>query len=656
MRRLLVQIAPLAVLCTLVGCAPSASQLVQMRQEVRPEAAQENFQKLLVYFDRGPEATSPPEAVFEAPWRVEALRTMAFYDHHFDYRQSRPAWHGSLAELLRAEYRSPSTRSGARERHRLRAWAVLLYGAVAPAEEVAYFVEVLAENPLSRDEGYWVSTAALDALSSRVDRLSADPALRQKVLLKIATMSSDLRDGRGGQSYRGDIERFIRFYEFRLKDYVSIVDLLPVGGHRRTDDKTLLEILEWNYQQFKTAAHQDPATGEPTAVYHENVQRLLGLMWSPSAPVRKRVRLILGEYAPVAMFAALSQRMGDKAQPLDEDYVHLASVLPKADAASGVKPPGASASATGFAAARAEAFGLLFGRLGQIGQPQREALYGTLIEYDPVLLAQHLVAVTAMARTEPVQRLQQHLRYLGHLKQAQAVQAQPALVAAVREAIGSCLLRPSLAVRQHAAALLREDPLVVARYCQRVLPRVDEETGEDAAYLVDLYMRCLEALGPPSADAAYPGLVAQALGGDCHAVLGCGIGRPEFEIKGRVALFLQQRDPDLLVSLLAEDLEHQLSRSAEIDLRCFALLGDTTQQLRPSLSQGVFDQAVAVLASAMRPGLEERNLLCCRYLLEMGVPVQPSQVEGLEESVRTLVDAAIFESPEVAVAEGQVQQ
>ena len=152
------------------------------------------------------------------------------------------------------------------------------------------------------------------------------------------------------------------------------------------------------------------------------------------------------------------------------------------------------------------------------------------------------------------------------------------------------------------------------------------------------------------------GIGEAALGQDPHRLLLNGVYRPDVAIKGKIALFLQGRDPNLLVTMLASDLNRRYRSSRQIDDRVVALLGDTTQQKREALRPDVFAGAIAALQAGMRPGEEAQSLLCCRYLLELGVPVAPEKVRHLAPAVRALVDTAEYTRTErVTVTSGDDQ-
>jgi hypothetical protein len=567
----------------IVGCAPSTAQIVNMRKETWAWKAKENCQTLLKCLQ---DESVPPHNAAAAAWRIEALRTLHHIDRLFGYVAVEPQLHGEMLDATGNEYHRPGS---AGERDKLRAWAICLLGRTTQRPPPSYFVEVILENSPSKDPDHVVFLAALGALSLQMDALAADPILRRKMLYRLAQASSDIERGRIGTRRMKDVSGAVNGFEQRLKSYASIVDLLRANASGR-DVAAMLEILKWNYQQLKIGAHRSPA-GRGDELFAQNTDVLLLLAWHGDAFVRSRSRLILAEFAPGALFDAVTQRVSGQTAMAPEDYRQLAAMM--------VKLTGAD-----YRPRRSKAIAALFTAQPNIPLCQREVVYGKLLSHFPGDLRDGLLAASGSVLKESERSALQHLRYLEHLRGDKGVDGK------IDAAVAMFMRHHALAVRtQVVASLSGRNPVLLARCCVPAIKAMSRVSAGSAKYLVDAYMSTLAVL--ESAD-RLKGL-KQAMGSqDPYELLSHGVSRLEYGVTAGIAAFLCRRDCDLLVGMLSRN----CSRTA--DLRLWCLLGDIVQKYNKKLTKQSLASASTVFAGGLSSRDPERAILCARYLLELG--------------------------------------
>ena len=614
------------------GCTPSVQELKRMRLEVHPETAQRNQARILTCFER----TAAPAA-----WRAEAMTTMAAIDARFRHATAQPESHKRLVRLLRQEYRRPkiSLDEGPGHVRRLRAWSLQALGRVDRPNDVSLLLEALRRHTNSNDPKYRIRMAALDSISTQIPVLRAEPALRAELLYCVAAISAELRGKIVSKVLARRVRPMLQYFETTLKSYPDVVSMLPAPDSTKIDRRTLMEILTWNYQKL-TARKRAAAPAEGRELFERNVTKLLGLAWDRRAEIRTRCRVILAEFAPLALFRALAERVRGQPETSAEDCEHLANVLPAADTAA--RNSAALAESMAYVARRKRAFASLFEKLSGIPVASREIIYARLAAHDPDTLAGHLIAANPTVLAENTRRMLQHIRYLGRLREK-----APKAAGALEQAIAAFLPTPAPAVRRQVAAHLLEDrPILLAASHVPTLRACSSEKPSDAAGLVDSYLACLERIESRQKDRKpYTENLVRRFGAHPYAALEGPLAREELALKGTIARFLAPRDPNRLVSMLCRDIAARSAANKTVYPPQYAMLGDTMQSGRTRLEDPVFTAAVAVLRKGLSSASEDQSLLCCRYLLELNCKISPAETRRLGKAARALVRTAA-ERPE----------
>jgi len=612
--------AGLAAACfPVAGCVPTTTDLIEMRSQTSAKVALRDQRKVLEYLgagsalstSKGDESATPPQETRRAVWRIEAMRTLCSLDASFDFARTEPETHARLERFLYEEYAQPGSDGDSR---RVQAWCIHCLGQLDPPGLAAMLVDVLEENPLAEDPGYLISLAALDALQLKAAALTADTALRRRVLRKLATISADVRRGRLSAERREQLAPVTAWFERNCKGYADVVHLLPGGATDRADDPTLLEILKWNYRRLAVGEHRSdrPGTAE---LLRTNIDRLVLLAWDRGNAVRAAARMILAEFAPLDLFGTLADRIASDAPLTGEDFEHFANLLGRVDLLlAGDDDPAAVAAVR---RRRPRAIARALERISEAPVKSREVLYARLLVHDRKALTAGLVAAGAGVLAEPPEKVLQHLRYLGLLLPAGAG-GGPNADARIAAAIGPFLRRPSTPIRRRVVSLLLErHALELARHAAAAMKTVAREPAAPAACLVDAYLTCLgrieSAPQPPGRQR-----LAAILAADPFELLTSAVAHSQYEIRSKVAAYLSPRDPGLLVSLLAENIAGRLGRGEAVNAKEMALLGDVVQATRKRLAGEVFERAVAALLEGATGADEQRSVLCARYVIELG--------------------------------------
>ena len=650
MRRYLPLAAVLAVLGA-VGCCPSITAVVQMRDELcvpveaktpekaakiklkREERARRNYGELIEHFQ---------QLHGEACWRAEAMTTMFEIDQRLGHEQSSPAYHRGLMELLKDECDNPKLkprRGDSESRNALRAWSVHTLGAFPEKDLSVFLVEVLAAEVGSGRINWSVEFAAFNALVRRTAHVGANVNLRNKLLSLLVTFSLQI-DRSAGVASQGDVQRmrnYVRYFESSLKTYDAVVDLLPMAGDRVPDDEVLAHLAS-SYQNLAVGRHREPGQ---EGLFRRNVAKLLSLGWHATDAVRVRARIILAEFAPLDLFSHAESKLGLNAALLAEDCELLANLLPAAD--------NAGKDDERYSSRRQEAFRSVFARIGSLAVGSREVIYARLLVQDSALLSRHLVEINERVLAESEPHILQQIRYLRQLRRK-----QPESDAVLAGAVASFVRKRSLAVRKQVdAELLPKDAQVLAAATVPVLQAILGEDAEQARFVVASYTACLETIEKTggSADAgAKPFTNAQL-----HGFLAHALDRSEADVKQRVIAFLTPRDPNRLAEMLCEQAQREARNGGSVGQTGYAMLGDFAQRPNGNLKEETQAMVKAALLTGLRSSDEEQVLLCCRYLLELKGGVPPEYAARLPESARALLHLSVAPTPLNLKEEGEPQ-
>jgi len=609
---------------TALGCVSSTQQVIEMRAADSKADANDNCSRLVKCFDRENHPSDPRGLLQKAAWRIEALRTMHALARKWGYATSEPALNDQVLAITRREYRNPGT---ARNRDKLKAWAVSLLANARPRQPASYFVNVLIETADESDPDGVVSLAALSALSSRLDAVSADVGLKRQVLYRLAQLSAELHGGHIGSPRRDELALAVHSCQQRLRSYEAVVDLLVAVGWEN-ETHTLLEVLTWNYQHLKVGDHREGGE-EVGGLFEQNTDTLLELSWHQSERVRERARLLLGEFAPGRLFQALIDRLGGEGDTAPEDCRQLVALLVVARADTGK-----DSQAAPYLRRKGEALDVVFATIGAIALDQREVIHARLLLNFPADLADRLTAASRGRLGESEKYALQHLRYLEHARDA--VGKDSDRQAAIDDAESLFMAHPSLAVKkQVAAALSVRNPVLMARSCVPVMASLSDESSRSAEYVVEAYMDALERIRVSNTLQQ----IDRSIGtGSVYQVLSHGMARPELDIKRKIARFLLARDCDLAIGVLADDIRRRFKGRHEIAFREWCLLGDMLREKRKALTAASMTSGQQVLALGLGEANPEHRLLCARYLLELGV--DPKQVKGADPEIRAMVEMA----------------
>jgi hypothetical protein len=633
-------LAAFGVVILLAGCAPSTSSVIGMRHETDLVKSRKNQVELLDYVGMVGEPGDRPKWTKEPIWRIEAIRTMCHVDARLGYARIAPEMHQQLVAFLKKEYETSDALS---KKHTVRAWCIYGLGEVAGAESIPYFVRVLEDNTFDSDRDYKVSLATLHSLYPGMARLQTDPALRKRVLRKLAIMDVDMKKGRVSIREMTRLRPAVISFERNLKGYVVVVALLPDSASRTIDDPTLLRILDWNYQHLAVGDHRK-ADAASKAAFGTNVASLLLLAWDKSPPVRTKSRLILAEFAPLALFDALADKMIGGQRVDEEDYVHFVNLLPTVDALmspSSGRPNLTHGKIAAYSQRREMALANIFARIGGVTPKGREIIYSRLLEHDVIALARGLLSANTTVLSEKSPKVLQQLRYMGHLFKYRKIGADKDLRRRIAAAIGSyCVRRDILIRKQIAAHLLLREPAILAVSCAPALKRISADSPATAEYLLDTYMAALERIESRSRKDPYSEDMRADFGGHPYILLAHGIRRSEMRIRGKVARFLLRRDSDFLIGLLAADLKRKLDRAVSVRDEEFVLLGDLLQRSRARLKPPALAQGVGVIRRGLASKSEEQALLCVRYLVELDQPISPKESRNLPASAKALLQLA----------------
>ncbi len=578
------------------GCTPDVAKLIEMRGEIRADQAVETQAELLGHLGAGPEPKEEPAKITrQGVWRVEAMRTLAWLDRTFDLPNRSPQLHEQTVRFLLDEYHQPKSISA---RQAVRAWAVWALGRMGQDPPVEVLLTICEENDLAADPDYRVCLAALDALVPQVEALQADPPAKRRMLLKLASMTADCRSGRVQGVKAKPLESRIEFFRRKLMGYPAVVDLLTQTD-RRLEDRPLAEILDWNYKRCKLGEHRWPGTA---GLWTTNVDVLVNLAWHGQPEIRRRSRILLADFAPAALGAALADRFAGSAAPLDEDFVQVVNLLEPLDA----DPP------ADWPQRRRALLGDLFDRIAPAPLAIREVVYARLLAVDPDALTGGLLGRNARAVNEPEPLALQHLRYLGHARDKRG--ARP-----LSEAIAAFVDRPSAVIRAQAAGMLLPDQaLLLAGRASRHVDDLPDQPPQAAEALLDAYLAALDAAEEQFDQGLADPALRSRIAGHPLQLLAATLRRDEFDMRTKAVEFCARRDAGLAIDLLAADLRRRLARNRPVAPRDVVLLGDLLQPRLDALTAAGQDRAVAALAEAIHADQPERSLLAVRYLLETG--------------------------------------
>lgn len=626
------RLAPLLALAAIAmiapGCGLSVDAVVRMRetlaasasietckQRLKAEArARKNLDKLMLRFER--------EHADEC-WRAEVMTSMLAIDQWLDCRETdRPA-HARLTSLLKAEYQAPRLKDGEDSEafYRLRAWGVHTLGKLDDPDLDEFFVSVVAADVDAGQIDWATEFAAFDALSRRTAGISANAALRNRLLALLLRLNImlDKTKGRVQPAARDQMQHYVLFFERELKNYDAIVDLLPDRAGQTVSDEEVMVYLGWNYQYLALGTHRAEAARE---LFARNTATLLSLAWHENAAIRTRARIILAEFAPAALFVQAAQSLA--ASPiLAEDCELLANIVPASDAASQQDER----------YRQARAFDAVFALLGKTPQGTREIVYARLLAHDPALLCTHLLSVNAQVLGEGASRMLQHIRYLRHLRKlpldaAVVAKIPPAMAVFVRARVPAVW-------EQVIAELFDSEPRLLADALAPQLDAIQQENADQARYLAGAFVAVLETMEkraitpPPPPDGKHP-----------FDHLAPALERPELDVARTVIDFLTPRDPNRPVAVISRQIERQAAGQNKPAAVRYAMLGDLVQTLRPKLDPAVAEAGIRALATGVRSSDEDVVLLCCRYLAELKADPALWKGAAMPVSARVLLEMA----------------
>ncbi len=602
----------------MAGCVPSIKEVQRMRETDSPAAAARRQRRLLEHASTGPNAKKQSSQSRNPVWRVEAMRTMCGIDSRFAFSQAKPQLHAQLIALLKREYSDPGTTA---DRQRVRAWSVHCLAGMNDAMSAEWFVEVLEHNLWATDRERIVAAAAFDALQTRVDAIRSDASLRRRVLVQLAAISAR------PEQTAPRIRPAVAYLTLKLKDYLGVVDLVAGLSQTKTELKSLLVALDWNYQKLATNAHTAEAAG--ASAFKINKVQLLSLAWHANADVRKRSRIILGQFALEEFIDALAIRIKSPtaaAKPLNEDYLHFANISPPTSAPKAADPVRIKRMS--------QAISSMYDRLPHMSVGDRETILARRYSLDSQEVASHLLRMNPIMLTADTPRAMQHIRYLGVLRTNTNVNA--AARRQVPPAIAAFTARNDSRIRAEVLSLLiASDPLELMTQCARAMKSIGGDSPAAAETLTRAYIAAIEKLESP------PGVrnMPQAKGWKPHSYeyFAYAIARPEYKFAATTADFLASRDRDLLVRMLSKDADTRTAAGKRPGRARLILLGSTVQAGQGLLAKQTYASVVRVLRRGAVTEDEEQSMACVRYLLEFGEIISHAQASGLPKGAQVLV-------------------
>ena len=619
----------LALAAVLAGCCPTLKSLNSMRKITNPKVARKKQKKVLKYFEK--------KRKKKAIWRAEAMTTMATLDVRFKFGSKGRELHQKLESLLKAEYLKPKTKpkTSSRDNYYLRGWAIYSLGQIDEPKYLDYFLRVFESQSNSTDPAYRICAASLISIMPYMSILVRDKPRRLRLLSKSAAIRVEL-------AKRRDHSKIIKFflpillhYDSNLKKYADVVDMLPDDEPRAVGDGPLLEILTWNYQKLLGGKHLQK-TSVDSGLFEKNVSKLLVLAYDESREVRTRARVILTLFAPLRLFNAIAAEIGQNELPRPEDYSHIANLVPIVDVKLADYD---EAQVALYEKNRELALDCFFARILKISTALRETVWARLLAHDPMTLADYLVKINANIFNDTEQNALQQLRFLGHLRAEEVMNDDAPRQDKLAKAVAAWVSRKSLPVRRQVAAhLLATEPLLLALNHLPSLKGLALEEAKNAEYLIDTYMSCLERIEKNvKEEEKYSPEVIKQFGPHPYQFLNFGVIRPELKIKSKTAKFLESRDPDLLVTMLAAYMDKGGSNQPATKQAEFALLGDMATTYQGALDAVTKRAVLAALRTGIGPSEEEQSLLCCRYLLDLGGSIPAKDMDKLPVAVRALL-------------------
>ncbi len=642
------------------GCAISYEGARDLRQEKDAKSLEQGAGKCNEFL---------AEEVGIVPRRAMVMETGALVSKQNGYKASNATLYNRLVELLKAEAKNPKVHpdaTGGDDGAYLRAWAVYCLGILEDDALIEYFIGCASDADLNASSGCRAQVAALDALVPLLEPLRKSPVLRNKLLAAIPRIRSKFPKANVANGEGAARDKLLDFFAIELKTLDNLTNVVQQCAADSVGVEPWLEALTWDYQILHESVGKK-AKEATTEQYGANVAALLPIVHHSEPKVRAAARTIFQDVAPGTLFDRLVATAADKPEGAREDLEMLAGMLPRiADVARryAQTPPGgayvyydagvgvSTLNEVAFlsSAAMSRSYGELtraaFAFCAAEQAEAREYLYACLFEFDPVLLAKHLVAIESKALRENRAARAQHVRYLGNLLSSPRVVANATLQEAVAVSLSHMVWVDDPAQQKQVASyLLASRPDTLAAACAVVMREVARMSAPGAEGLLNLYLDALARFEKANGIAGYAASpYMKAVKDAPYPVLGRVFDRPEGALRGKVIAFLTPRDPAKLIDILAASLAAQKKpRSFEL-----AALNDVLLGKKAVLRESAIKVGVDSLAACLVRTEEDNGLLIVRCLAELQ---HEAAFEALDiyrrsgkcriESIKTLVVAAV---------------
>jgi len=637
-------VAGAIVLAVCGGCCPSLSQVIKMRQEPKLEKVSEANESLKEWFGKKPNTPI---------WRAEAMTTFLFADERLDLARKDPRRHRALIEMILKEYHSPGIESPASrsDRHRVKVWAVYTLGQFRDPSLLDFFVGILEEVTHGEDADFQIRLAALNSLALQMEAVSSNVELANRILYQIPALNRECSTQLAGSTRAGALQS-LEFFRTRLNCYTSVVELLPTPAGRAACSHTqLMQLLQWNYQMLACGDHKSE---NMRATFETNVAKLYRLAWDRDREVGDLARIILSEFAPLFMFGRLMETVSEEPLRRYDAVEAMAALLGVCDAAASKSAADGrdKAARERYQKDRRRFLNYVSLHAGEMPRKTREIVYARFVEQDPWALAEIISAHYEDFLGTNTADMLQVIRYLSLLRTCDLNQPPPEVYDELARMIAFFMRSRDGKVREQVVSnLLDEEPLMLAAGCLAPFENILTEDTAGARYLIDTYIRCLVIVeSRAGGENPYTEDVETEFGGHPYWALAAGVARPEIDMKASIVKFLVDRDVGLLTEVLADDVLTLASEAARVDIAEYAMLGDAVQKGLPSLDEPLVTKATRALETGLTSPDEEIQLLCCRYLLEIGQePLLSTEDEvTVAPSVRTLLAL----KPDIGEADG----
>lgn len=636
MRKLVVYGFTVLSLAFFAGCCPRTSALIEMRtvvdehfetpevEEREREKADNNLQRVMSFFESRDSRS--------APWRAEAMQTMFEVNRWLGGPTEQSSHHAQVRQLLENEYDSPSFKADDDEdydqaRDKLRAWSIYLLGKMPDEDIDAFLVSELRKDAPVGETQWRISAAIFDALVGRMDRIKLNRSHRNHLLVTSDTFTSQLPSSSVSKERNEQIEMFVSYFRTKLKDYRSVVDLVTARDDQSVSNEYMLSFLEWNYQMFSLEKH---LTENNQELYQRNLANLLSLAWHNDERIRVRTRIILTEFDPLSLFNRLVSVLEGDDYRTNEDHELVANLIPVCNS---------EGADNGYDQRKEKAVGLLFSHFREIATDSREVIYARLLEHEPNMLAAHLIGINSKVMNENENRVLQQIRYLGHLRENEELNDETKKQLA--SAIAAFMARSERKVRRQVIAQIMDDtPLILATYMVPNLKSLADETIMEARYLLNAYLDCLRKIESEEEELRFAPEQLDRFDRHPYDYLVYAIARPEMDMKATVTEFLDSRDPDRLIGLLAKHVDNTREDRKDVRLEEYVLIGDVAIDVSERLGESAINTVAQTITTGLNSDNEEQVLMCCRYLLELGVDVPDDIRKELPDSALKLLELA----------------